>query len=516
MDARTVALPGSGLVVTEIGPSGVTVLTSGTSGTARPLDDRSLFEIGSVTKTFTATILASMVLDGSVKLDDPVSKYLPANVHVPSFKGKAITLLNLATQHSGLPRLPDNLKMADRDDPYATYSAADMYAFLGKYRLTRAPGASFEYSNFGIGLLGQALVNRAHQPYADLLRERIFAPLGMHDTAIVLSPEQLRRFTLGRSADGDAVKPWTFQAIAPAGALRSSASDLVKYARCYMGQGTLAKTCAFAALPRATMPNNRIGLVWWTGDEHHIVHHGGDTAGYHAAIAVSADRTRAVIALADGGLPVEDIALHALAPDIPVAAPPAAGLALDPITLDTYVGAYANKDVGTLTVAHGGDGLTIALTGQSASRIYATGKDAFVSHIVDARFKFTHAADGSVNAVVLLQNGQTVVFVRPGATPPAAADTDMFAPVVTLDAATLTSYVGDYTSAVGTFYVTLSGTQISLRLASQSALPVYPSAKDRFYYKIVNATVDFGRDASGNVTTLTLHQAGNDVTATKK
>jgi CubicO group peptidase (beta-lactamase class C family) len=170
------------------------------------LDAHTLFEIGSVTKTFTATILSTMVLDGTVKLNDPVSKYLPAYVHVPARNGKQITLLNLATQHSGLPRLPTNMD-PQGSDPYAHYSTRDLYVFLNMYKLARDPGQSFEYSNLGVALLGDALANREHMSYAQLLQARVLGPLGMTETATVLSPSEQMRFAAGHDADNDPIAP---------------------------------------------------------------------------------------------------------------------------------------------------------------------------------------------------------------------------------------------------------------------------------------------------------------------
>src|SRR5204862_268966 len=110
-----------------------------------------LFEIGSMTKTFTATNLADMVARGEVRLDDPVAKYLPDSAHVPSRNGKQITLVDLAIQSSGLPRLPSNLAPRDPGNPYADYSVQQLYAFLAAYQLTRDIGATSEYSNLGVG-----------------------------------------------------------------------------------------------------------------------------------------------------------------------------------------------------------------------------------------------------------------------------------------------------------------------------------------------------------------------------
>jgi serine-type D-Ala-D-Ala carboxypeptidase/endopeptidase len=525
-DALTLALeqrvadsPGTGIIVGLIDGDTTTLYKAGSTGTGAPLDEHTLFEIGSVSKTFTATILASMVLEREVALGDPVAKFLPKSVHVPSRGGKQITLLNLATQHSGLPRLPSNLRPADQNDPYAGYSLQDLYRFLNRYKLTRNPGAKFEYSNLGIGLLGDALALRAHTTYPALLRARVLNPLGMHDTAIALSPAQQARFAAGHDADGMPAKPWTFDAIAPAGGIRSTVADMLKYVRCNMGQGPLAHTCLFAQQPRDTIPGNRIGLVWWTSNTLNTIHHGGDTAGYHAAIAVSADRHKGVIVLTNGGRPgVEDVAFHALDPAFPIAGDTAA-VSLDAATLAEYPGVYeAQGSKATFTIVLDAGKLSATLSGQGGARIYASAKDRFFYRVVNAQLDFSRDAAGKIDAVVLHQSGQSLVFVRHGASPPpAAAALPTYPPVVSLDAATLDEYPGTYTLQPGiVFTVTRTPDGIAAQLTGQSAFPLYASAKDRFYYKVVDAQIDFQRDPAGHVTGLILHQNGRDLPAAKK
>ena len=136
---------------------------------ALPLDADSLFEIGSITKVFTATLLADMVDRGEVALDDPVSKDLPETVRVPERNGRKITFVDLATQSSGLPRMPDNMHPRDPANPYADYTLEQLYDFLGRFTLTRDIGSQYEYSNLGVALLGGALARRAGASYEALL-----------------------------------------------------------------------------------------------------------------------------------------------------------------------------------------------------------------------------------------------------------------------------------------------------------------------------------------------------------
>src|SRR5579863_6543590 len=173
LDARAAAAPGTGIAVGIIDRGLQRVYVAGSAGNGRAVDARTLFEIGSVTKTFTATTLAAMVLRKEVRLGDPISDFLPPSVRAPSKDDKPITLLELAEQRSGLPRLPSNMDDVAGDDPYADYTVADMYAFLSDFSLNREPGEKYEYSNYGIGLLGQLLANRAKLPYSTLVRDTV-------------------------------------------------------------------------------------------------------------------------------------------------------------------------------------------------------------------------------------------------------------------------------------------------------------------------------------------------------
>ncbi|HKO19762.1 MAG TPA: serine hydrolase, partial [Acidobacteriaceae bacterium] len=121
----------AGIVVGVVDADGHTrVVAYGDPGPGQPpLDGNSVFEIGSISKVFTATVLAEMVQEGKVRLDDPVQKFLPAGVHLPTRNGKVITLGTLSEQNSGLPRMPDNFHPANVSNPYADYTVQQMYDF---------------------------------------------------------------------------------------------------------------------------------------------------------------------------------------------------------------------------------------------------------------------------------------------------------------------------------------------------------------------------------------------------
>ena len=181
---------------------------AGVSGLAGvPLDGNTVFEIGSITKAFTGALLANMVARGEVKLEDPVAKYLPKSVRMPTRNGKQITLLDLATQSSGLPRLPGNMKPADFSNPYADYTVQQLYDFLSSYTLTRDPGEKYEYSNLGVGLLGHVLALRAGMDYGVLLRRRVLDSLQMKSTGIGATPAVAAWMAMGHNDRLEPVPP---------------------------------------------------------------------------------------------------------------------------------------------------------------------------------------------------------------------------------------------------------------------------------------------------------------------
>ena len=163
------------------------------------LGGNTVFEIGSITKTFSTALLADMVARGEVKLDDPVAKYLPSTVKVPGRGRKQITLYDLATHASELPRLPANLHPADMSNPYADYTVDQMYQSVSAYELERDIGAEYEYSNLGSGLLGHALARRLGKTWEEAVTERILEPLGMTDTRITLTADMRRRLAIGHN-----------------------------------------------------------------------------------------------------------------------------------------------------------------------------------------------------------------------------------------------------------------------------------------------------------------------------
>jgi CubicO group peptidase (beta-lactamase class C family) len=310
-----------GIVVGLLDEGGTRVVAYGSSGVkGLPLDGRTIFEIGSITKTFTTSLLADMVARGEVRLDEPVEELLPDSVRVPSYRGRRITLLDLATHTSGLPRNPDNLHPSDPEDPWADYTVSDLYQFLGSYELTRAPGAEVEYSNVGLGLLGYALTLRGGKSYEALLRERILDPLGMNATRVTLSPARARRLARGYDESGKAVEHWHIPALPGMGALRSDVDDLFRYLAAHHGLsgGDLIPVLASTHKTYASLDDTAAVALGWlvdrSGPARPFWWHDGETGGFHSFAAFEPAGRRAVVILSNGANSIDDVGFRILSP----------------------------------------------------------------------------------------------------------------------------------------------------------------------------------------------------------
>jgi CubicO group peptidase (beta-lactamase class C family) len=392
------------------------IIAYGPNAGVQPFDGNTVFEIGSITKTFTAAILADMVKKGEVALDDPVAKHLPPGTVIPGRDGKQITLLDLATQSSGLPRMPDNFKPADEANPYADYTPAQMYAFLAKHTLARGIGEKYEYSNLGVGLLGQSLSYRAGKDYETLVAQRVLKPLGMNDTRIVLSPSMQKRLAPGHSDTGAPAKNWDLPTFAGAGALRSTVSDMLTYIRANADSASkpLGATLAMTHGQRFTVsPQMTIGLAWHrlkTPAGHTLVWHNGGTGGYRTFTGYEEASGLGVVVLSNTSQSVDDIGFHLLDASVPLAPLPKVRkeIALAADLLETYVGNYEIAPTFALAVTREGAQLYAQATGQPRFPLFAEAEGEFFLKVIDAQLTFTKDSAGAVTGLVLHQSGANV------------------------------------------------------------------------------------------------------------
>jgi CubicO group peptidase (beta-lactamase class C family) len=316
-----------GIVVGLVDDKGTRIISYGkpSQESTQIVNGDSVFEIGSVTKVFTATLLADMVERGEVNLNDPISKYLPKSVKAPTRDGKEITLQDLSSQISGLPRMPTNFAPKDNQNPYADYTVEQMYAFLSNYTLTRDIGAKYEYSNYGVGLLGHILALRAGTDYETLVRTRIAQPLKMDNTRINLTPEMQAHLAKGHNPALRPVANWDLPTFAGAGALRSTVNDLLKFITANMGLG---KSSLLTAMQKTHQPQHdtgtpglEVGLGWHILKKFdtEIVWHNGGTGGYHSFIGFDKKKRRGVVVLSNSTNDIDDIGRHLLESQYPLA-----------------------------------------------------------------------------------------------------------------------------------------------------------------------------------------------------
>ena len=426
-----------GIVVGVIEPNGRRVVAYGhrAKGDPRTVDGDTIFEIGSVSKVFTSLLLADMVTRNEVALDDPAARYLPGDVTLPERSGKSITLLDLSTHSSGLPSLPSNLKPKDPRNPYADYSVEDLYQFISGYTLPRDPGSEFEYSNLGAGLLGHLLASRAETDYESAIRVRITEPLRMPDTGIALSAAMKQRMATGHNAmlapvaNSDLPTP-----LAGAGALRSSANDMLTLLEAFLGYKESPLAPAMNAMFETRCPagHTEMGLGWfiYSPDGRQIAVHNGGTGGFRSYVGYEPKTRIGVVVLSNAStvIGVDDIGIHLLNPKAPLANPEPpkehTEIHVDPKRLDHYIGRYQVTPNLVLEITRDGDRLFAQgfaqlpqnrpgdPTGLPKFELFAEGENTFFARVTDQQITFDTGPDGRATGLIVHKAGRDMPGVR--------------------------------------------------------------------------------------------------------
>lgn len=409
---------GLALVVGVIDANGRRVVSYGSLDKRDPrrLDGDTVFEIGSMTKVFTSLLMTDMARRGEVALTDPVSKYLPPSVKVPERNGRKITLADLSTHSSGLPRMPSNFAPKDTANPYIDYTVQQLYDFLSGHKLERDIGSEYEYSNLGAGLLGHALSLRARMSYEALVRSRITDPLGMSDTRMTFTPEMRARLAVGHNANLDPVANWDIPTLAGAGAFRSTVNDMLTFLAANLGfiQTPLAQAMADAVSIRrpGENPETKMAYGWEvsTKGENSIIWKGGATGGYRTYMGYDPKARVGVVVLSNTLRAVMDeIGPHLLNSSYPLSEMrPAAyrEVAVDPEIFERYVGTYDFDAKESVTISQDSGRFYAQLTGQRKLEIFAETARKFFYKAVDAQLTF------DADQVTLHQNGREHIAKR--------------------------------------------------------------------------------------------------------
>ncbi|HVS92979.1 MAG TPA: serine hydrolase domain-containing protein [Mucilaginibacter sp.] len=275
-------------------------------------DANTLFEIGSITKTFTATLLAYYVDEHKVKLTDPIVKFLPDSV-AANKQLQGITLEMLSNHTSGLPRLPDNYvnHASVPQDPYKDYDKQNLFEYLKTCKLVTRPGEQYAYSNLGVGILGMILTQVSGKTFEQMVEQVICHPLGMQSTVQTVTPALQKRFAKVYNEDGQETPPWHFNVLAPCGALHSTVNNMLAYARANMTPAPTAVSKALQLTHQVTYTQKdlKLGLGWHIIIINNVQYyfHDGGTYGSSSFLVFNPQKKLAVIVLSNCGTSVNEL-----------------------------------------------------------------------------------------------------------------------------------------------------------------------------------------------------------------
>ncbi|OYW31127.1 MAG: hypothetical protein B7Z47_02025 [Chthoniobacter sp. 12-60-6] len=470
--------------------------------------EKLVFEIGSITKVFTGLLLAQAVVEKKVTLETTIGSLLDPKLKFTDPRIAAITLKQLSTHTSGLPRMPGNAGAGvAEDDPFANYDETLLLAFLTGTKLEGEAPFSSSYSNLGVGLLGHLLGKVYHMPWDQAVVEKICRPLGLSDTAV--QPAAGLPLAKPHSEDKE-VKPWHFDALAGCGALRGTSADLMKFGEALLHpeQTPLHEAFAIALKAQADTPalGGQIGLGVLMGkfNGEQTLHHNGGTGGFTSALQVIPARGLVRVVLINNNR-LDGTAVIAATDETKKAAPVASKpIDLPAETLKEYPGVYKLDNDSRFTVLLRDGQLWDRLTGQPFLKLFAKEKDHFFYKAVAAEVVFNRE-DGKVRSLTLFQNGQELTARR----------TEDAVPSITLRSAKdLKPYAGKY-ELLGSKQITITVQAATLfaQLEGQPAMPVFETSADRFEYDVVEATLVFTRDDKQQINGLTLLQNGMTVPA---
>lgn len=473
--------------------------------------EKIIFEIGSITKVFTGLLLAQAVVEKKVTLDTTIGSLLEPKMRFADARVAAITLKQLSTHTSGLPRLPDNLaaSVKSEDDPYAGYDEKLLFEYLSKAKIDTAGPHECSYSNLGVGLLGHLLGRVYQTSWNELVVTKVCLPLGMKDTAVEPGAHVMRA---APHAGGEVVEPWHIDALAGAGALRSHAADMMKFGEAMLNPEKTPLKEAFALMmtPQAdaTSLGGRIGLGILIGrlDGDDVFNHDGGTGGFCSGLQVIPTKGIVRVALINNNSLGGSAVISAVSEPKKTAPGRQKEIQVPADALKEYVGVYKlDNDMCFTVLLHDGQ-LWDRLTGQPFLKLFAKEKDRFFYKAVAAEIAFNREG-GAIKSLTLFQNGREMTARR----------TEDAVPAITLrKGKEWQPYAGEYL-LMGTKKLTLtvSADTLFAQLEGQGAAPVFESAPDRFEYDVVQAALVFTRDDKKEINGLVLHQNGLTIPAAR-
>ncbi len=471
------------------------------------------FRLGSITKQFTAASILLLEERGKLSVQDTVKKYMP---DAPAAWDK-ITLFNLLTHTSGIPgftEFPDYAKL----EPFATTPEQLVARFRDK-PLKFEPGSQWEYSNSGYVLLSYLLEKISGTSYEKFVRDNIFTPLGMRDSGYDSNSAIIPHRASGYTSDGNEFRNAGFiHMTVPqgAGGLYSTTEDLLKWEQGLFG-GKLLKPASLEKMTTPFKNDYAFGLIVSTSGGRKSIAHNGGIEGFSTHMAYYPGDKLTVVVLGN----VEGAAPAAIAGKL---AALGAGqnveltserreITVDPRVLARYVGTYRLAPGADMLITLDGNQLSEKLGPQPMFPIFPQSETMFFLKVVDAQIEFEKDAGGAVTGLVLHQNGRDMRAPRVSEKaegPPPRKE-------IPLPPATLAQYAGTYGLPGGAeVAMTVEDGQLMTQMTGQPKFPLFAESETSFFLKVVDAQVEFVKDASGKVTGLVIHQGGQDIAAQRK
>lgn len=307
-----------------------------------PASVDSVYEIGSITKTFTGLLLAQAVKQHKLTLDTAVQDHLPNDVNLEDSEARPITFKQLSTHTSGLPRMPDNIPMFTKD-PYADYDQTKLWQGIKQAKRLPA-GVNYQYSNLAVGLLGVALSRVENHSYNQLITERIIQPLGLTSTFMQLDEVPAQHLATGYTGNR-AANPWNFKALAGAGSIRSSIKDLLAYGVAHLenSEHPLSAAMQLATTSHYQQDQLQVGLGWHISPQNILWHNGG-TMGFRSIVMIDPKNNKVVAGITNhNNEDVEDIVSHLMNASSPLKTYDYP-VAIEAAQLQQYIGTFYNEN----------------------------------------------------------------------------------------------------------------------------------------------------------------------------
>ena len=364
----------------------------------------SVFEIGSISKTFTGTLLAILSAEGTVQVEDPISKHIP---ELAGTDAGDIQLIELTTHTSGLPRLPDNLTNTDPTNRYAGYTDQLMLEYLQSLALDRSP-YDIAYSNLGVGLLGYALSRATGSSYESLIAKHITVPLGMADTSVALNESQSQRVATGYNTSVEEIPLWNLGPLTSTGGIRSTVQDMLKYLAANMNpaEDFLGSTISASHEVQRETSGTKIGFNWFhesLGD-YEIIVHNGQTGGFRSLIAFDKKNQIGFVMLTNTASAIECLKETVFAQDCELVSE----YQHTENQIDDIVGRYVTDDGIGIAVNKRLRFLTAQADGHNKLRLRATANKLFSAAGGAVQIEFHTNIGGDVTRVVVQQPDETI------------------------------------------------------------------------------------------------------------